>query len=296
MFVVAVSGDIGAGKSTLTRLWADLGAEVTGADEVAKSLWGRPEIRAAAASRWGDELFDPQGTPRPGEFLRTAFASREDHRFLGELLHPLVWDLLKERSGRGSWRVLEVPLLFETGVPEWVDATVYVTAQASVREERVARSRGWATEDLALRERWLLPGEEKARRARWTLANDGDRDAFLREGRNLGLLFRRLASVVEGDTACGSPDEAARIARALVEGRLVACVQTTPTRSLFRWKGRVEEHPEWVLSFRTLEEYQGPVERRIRELHRYELPVVSFRVPSRLGLDARLWVTESCGP
>ena len=77
------------------------------------------------------------------------------------------------------------------------------------------RARGWTRDELALRELWLLPGEKKARASRWVLDNDGDREAFLRQGRDLGRQLRRLASVVEGDVACGSPEEADRMAREL---------------------------------------------------------------------------------
>ena len=296
MFVVAVSGDIGAGKTTLTRLWGDLGARVLHADEVAKALWERRDLRQAATDRWGEGLFDEAGGPLPGEFLRRAFASREDHRFLGRLLHPLVWDLLRGQVRDEGWWVLEVPLLFETGVPDWVDGSAYVAAPAAQREDRVFRARGWTRDELALRELWLLPGEEKARASRWVLDNDGDREAFLRQGRDLGRRLRRLASVVEGDVACGSPEEADRIARALVEQHLAACTQRWEVRSLYRWRREVAQAPEWLLSFRTLEERIGDLERAVREHHAYELPVLSFRVPRRLGLEARLWVEGCCTP
>jgi periplasmic divalent cation tolerance protein len=76
-------------------------------------------------------------------------------------------------------------------------------------------------------------------------------------------------------STCGSTEEAQRLARALVEKRLAACVSVVPgVRSVYRWKDAIEEEEEVLLVIKTsrplLEELRGEIER----LHSYEVPEV----------------------
>jgi periplasmic divalent cation tolerance protein len=73
-------------------------------------------------------------------------------------------------------------------------------------------------------------------------------------------------------TSCGSRDEAERIAVALVEAALAACVQILPATSIYRWKGAIERAEEHVLHIKTRAAHADRVEAKVRELHSYELP------------------------
>src|SRR5215467_258207 len=73
-------------------------------------------------------------------------------------------------------------------------------------------------------------------------------------------------------TTAGSADEARRIAEALVEGKLAACVNIVPKiASIYRWKGKVEQAEEWLLVIKTAVVFEK-VRDAIREIHSYELP------------------------
>ncbi|MEE9236149.1 MAG: divalent-cation tolerance protein CutA [Candidatus Acidoferrales bacterium] len=75
--------------------------------------------------------------------------------------------------------------------------------------------------------------------------------------------------------ACGSGEEAERIARALVEERLAACVNVMqPVRSLYRWQGKVCDEPEVLLSIKTSRPLFDRVRRVVEKLHSYEVPEV----------------------
>ena len=74
-------------------------------------------------------------------------------------------------------------------------------------------------------------------------------------------------------TTAGSPEEAEKIARALVEGRLAACVNIVPQiQSIYRWKDKIEQETEWLLIIKTKTNLFESVADAIKELHSYELP------------------------
>src|ERR1700735_5363721 len=74
-------------------------------------------------------------------------------------------------------------------------------------------------------------------------------------------------------TTAGSADEARRIAEALLDRKLAACVKIVPQRvSIFRWKGKIEEAEEWALWIKTTAAVFARVRDAIKEMHSYELP------------------------
>ncbi len=74
-------------------------------------------------------------------------------------------------------------------------------------------------------------------------------------------------------TTAGTKEEAHKIARALVERQLAACVNIVPqVESVYRWEGEVEEATEWLLLIKTTAAGFARVREAIRELHSYELP------------------------
>lgn len=94
---------------------------------------------------------------------------------------------------------------------------------------------------------------------------------------------------------CTCPDESTgvRIAQALVERRLAACVSLTPPiRSIYSWQGVVESAAERLLLVKTTAERYQDLEATILSLHPYELPEI-LAVPVSTGLPAYLsWVRE----
>ena len=132
-------------------------------------LYEAPEVRDAVMERWG--------TADRAEIARRAFATPEDREWLEELLWPKVGERMwawrhAHEAGDPPPRalVVEVPLLFESGMDAAFDATVAVVADEAVRRER-AGARGHAALDE--RTSRQLTQEEKAARATYTVANSG---------------------------------------------------------------------------------------------------------------------------
>lgn len=95
-------------------------------------------------------------------------------------------------------------------------------------------------------------------------------------------------------TTAGSQEEARKIAHALVERRLAACVNIVPhVESIYRWQGKIETAQEWLLLIKTQAELFDRVRNAVKELHSYDLPEcvmleVAAGSPEYLG-----WIAEN---
>jgi periplasmic divalent cation tolerance protein len=103
-----------------------------------------------------------------------------------------------------------------------------------------------------------------------------------------------MSDFIQVTTAVGSREEAERIATALVERQLAACVQIVgPVQSVYRWQGRVERADEWLCLAKTVGGQFDAVEAAIRELHSYDCPEV-IAMPIAAGSAAYLaWLAEN---
>ena len=94
-----------------------------------------------------------------------------------------------------------------------------------------------------------------------------------------------------------SEEQAAAISRALVGERLAACVNIVgPIRSIYRWRGKVEDDREYLLLIKTRATHYVKVERRVRELHTYDVPEVLALSADRGSPPYVKWLLESTGP
>lgn len=191
MAVLAITGDIGAGKSTASRLLAEkLNCELLNADQTAKNLWSRNDVKAQAIKRWGRKILDASGKIITAEISSIIFMDNSEHQFCNELIHPLVMSELKARAANFESVVIEVPLLFEARRPEWINLIVYVTAGFDVRAERCREFRGWSIEELRRRERFLLPQSEKIKRSDYVVSNEGSLSELERQIDELWVLIK----------------------------------------------------------------------------------------------------------
>lgn len=174
--LVALTGGMGAGKSTALAALERMGVATLSTDAVVHELYGDERVRAAVVERWGEEVA-PNGVVDRARVAARAFADEREREWLEGMVWPLVGERvaewLKEVSSREPpprAAVIEVPLLFEAGMEGAYDATIAVVAREDTRRERAAR-RGHALEDARVGRQ--LSQEEKARRATYVVRNDG---------------------------------------------------------------------------------------------------------------------------
>lgn len=186
---VALTGNIGAGKSTVAGLFERWGATIIDADELVRQaqLPGQPVLTRIAA-RFGRELITQDGSlDRPA--LRAVVLA--DPRALADLngiVHPEVHrrrrELLGEARARGDRIVVsDIPLLFEVDDPGAFDAVVLVDAPEVVRRARLLGSRALSSEEVGRMMAAQLSSTPKRARSDYVIDNDGDLAAVERAAR-----------------------------------------------------------------------------------------------------------------
>jgi dephospho-CoA kinase len=189
---VGLTGGLGAGKSEALRALGELGAATLSTDAVVHELLNGDELRNIVVERLGPEVA-PDGQLERSLIAERVFGDEEARAWLEGELWPRVGQRVAE------WKqevealdppppaaVVEVPLLFESGMEAAFDATIAVVADETVREER-AGARGHAA--VAERAGRQLSQTEKAQRADYEVRNDGTLDE-LRE--TLSRVLARL--------------------------------------------------------------------------------------------------------
>lgn len=93
---------------------------------------------------------------------------------------------------------------------------------------------------------------------------------------------------------CGSEEEALKIANALVEDHLAACVNLiAPIRSIYRWQGRICDEKEWLLIIKTQKPWFEALEKKVKSLHSYSVPEI-IGLPITDGSSAYVsWIREN---
>jgi dephospho-CoA kinase len=173
---VGLTGGIGAGKSAALEALERAGAAVLSTDRVVHELYEDDDVVSVVRGRFGDAI-ERDGVVDRGALARVAFATADDREWLEHLLWPRVgermvaWrESLAQRPDPPRAAVVEVPLLFESGMEGQFDATIAVVAAEELRASR-AGARGH--EALAERSARQLTQEEKAHRATYVVVNDG---------------------------------------------------------------------------------------------------------------------------
>lgn len=178
MFKLGVTGGIASGKSTVTRTLRELGAIIIDADEVAHHIIepGQPAWQDII-DYFGPEVLDADRSinrPRLGEIV---FNDHEKLVMLNRFTHPRVYDYYRrvlgelEEASPSSVVVLEIPLLFESGMQNLCDQVWVIWLDEDTQVRRLMERNGFSREAALNRIHIQMPLEEKARRADLVIDN-----------------------------------------------------------------------------------------------------------------------------
>jgi len=182
--LVGLTGNIGAGKSTVGRLFSARGVPVIDADDLLREIQapGQP-AHAEIAAAW-PEVVAPDGTIDRKRLGKIVFGDPDPaaRRRLEAITHPRIQALSRARAaalaaaGR-TLAIYEASLLIESGRDKELAGLIVVTAPEAARIARVVARDGVREDDVRARMRAQLPQEDKVRLATHVIDNGGDRAA-----------------------------------------------------------------------------------------------------------------------
>lgn len=180
MLRVALTGNVGAGKTTVVSLFASWGATVVDTDVVAREVVtpGSPALEEIRAE-WGDVALLEDGNLDRAALRALVFADAEARARLEAILHPAIrkrcLELFAESEARGDRIVIGVvPLLYETGMDGDFDVVLLIDAPLEQRIQRLVGKRGLPVDEARAIAAAQMPAEEKRARADFIIDNDLD--------------------------------------------------------------------------------------------------------------------------
>ena len=142
--LIALTGGIGSGKSTVARRWVELGATEIDADVLAREVVSPGSTGLAlVAKQFGSEVLAADGTLDRAALAKIAFSSEENRKLLESILHPLIQQLALEKvEGLSGVIVYTIPLFVESNSKLKFDKVVTISCDEAVRVKRLVESRG----------------------------------------------------------------------------------------------------------------------------------------------------------
>ena len=197
-FRVGLTGSIGMGKSETAKLFARLGLPVFDADATVHALYAPGGAGAAAIAARFPEAVTPSGVDR-SRLAQVVAADPAALRALEALIHPLVREaedrfVEAARARNEELVILDIPLLFETGRFETMDAVVVVSAPGAVQRERVLNRPGMTPEKFEAILARQVPDVDKRAQADFVIETDRGLDHALAQVKRVAAGLRRLAA------------------------------------------------------------------------------------------------------
>jgi dephospho-CoA kinase len=203
MLLVGLTGGIASGKSTVSAMLAELGAEVIDADHIARQVVmpGTPAW-CKLRDHFGPGVLHPDGQLDRQALADIVFADKSKLALLNEITHPAIFariaDRLEAHHGQDVVVVLDAALLIEAGLAEGVDMVVVVHSPREIQVDRLA-AKGVGSQDARNRIASQLEPEKRLARADIVIDNSGSLEDLGRQVEKLWEeLQARLAARVRG--------------------------------------------------------------------------------------------------
>ena len=180
MKVYGITGNIASGKSSVARMFEELGARIIDADEVARAVVepGEPAWKDIVRE-FGEGVLDPGGYINRKRLADIVFSNEDSRRKLNDITHPRIKEkirgLLSSYVKEGTPVVMiEATLIVERGgLREFLDGLIVVTADEETQIERLVREKGYTREEAAARLGAQMPAGEKMRHGDYVIDNSG---------------------------------------------------------------------------------------------------------------------------
>ena len=177
--VIGLTGGIASGKSTISNIFKEVGWPVIDADQTARQVVMPGSLGLAQiVSRFGSQVLQPDGTLDRATLGSMVFDDPQNLSDLDQIEHPLIMAAIDQQLAGFKKQglpvvVLDVPLLFETGMDQECDLTVLAVVDRKTQLERLMKRDHCSKAAALKRINAQMPLEEKMRRADVTIDNNG---------------------------------------------------------------------------------------------------------------------------
>ena len=187
--IVGLTGQTGAGKTTVSEAFAEAGFAIINCDQVTRTVQQDPEILRQLAEVFGDILLEDGSLNRPA-LAAMAFSSPEQTQKLGGIMYPAIKAeidrMVEDCLQKGQTRILlDAPTLFESGEDKRCQKRVAVLAPAEVRLQRIQKRDGITIEQAKARMSAQQKDSFYTLRSDYVLRNNGTREQLYQQGLTL---------------------------------------------------------------------------------------------------------------
>jgi len=205
ILTVGITGGIGAGKTTVCKIFEELGAKVIYADELAKEIMENDEsLKKKIKKIFGEKSYI--GGKLNRKFIADIiFSSDEKRKLLESIVHPAVIkrilsDLKKNADeGKYNFVIVEAALIFESGFDKELDYVLVVDADDEIKIKRIMERDKCSKEEVLKRMRAQLDSKIKRELADMVIINDGDIDELRKKVSFFYSLFEKISKSSGGN-------------------------------------------------------------------------------------------------
>ena len=185
MLRVALTGGIGTGKSTASKILNDLGAFIFDADKEAKNILKNNEtVQSELFAEFGTDIMSGDENIDNNKLARIAFQDQEHQLRLNSIIHPYVFQEIDKNfddvleKGTYDIFVVDAALIYESGADTHMDYVIVITALLKVRMERALQRETLTRDEILKRMDLQWPEEEKIALADFVIHNDSTEEEF----------------------------------------------------------------------------------------------------------------------
>jgi len=177
MLKIGITGGIGSGKTTVARVFEQLGVPVYNADYRAKEIMNsEPLVKERLKELFGDSIYNSEGKADRKKIAELVFKDKNKLNELNSVIHPAVWldgeNWLKQYTAK-PYILKEAAILFESGGNKGLDKVIMVSAPKEVRIERVMKRDNVTIQEVEARMANQWDDERKEKLSDFVIVNDG---------------------------------------------------------------------------------------------------------------------------
>lgn len=172
--IIGLTGGIGSGKSTVAKIFAQLGIPVLDADATAKAIMNEDRsVKTKLIELFGEDAYKENQLNRP-YIAQLVFEDAFKLQQLNAIIHPITIQYTKDWSSKQSapYVIKEAALFFESGSSEGLEKIIGVTAPKHIRIQRVMQRDQMTREDVIKRMEHQLEDSLKMKLCDWVIQND----------------------------------------------------------------------------------------------------------------------------